>query len=539
MALKDLFHEIETALGTYKDESYQRYVRDQSSRYVTEMFYTEQWTKGVVVENFKKMLRADGIGITAVELKRIELQASQATRGYNTPAVWKDALEKHGFVVSPNDVLITTKGSTVCLNFNKSFTMGEGREGTREDGKKFVDPDRHYKAQKMVIDEIAKQTAIGLENDKLFVAENQNRLATSGGDSFGTIDKDSDSFKKRSRRSTRLHTGDFKAGGRNDRTYKRNDSTVKMVHFLEKMRNKDFQSMFEYGGSRGGVNYEPTAVNTIAKIVNEEFNAAYSLEGFSEIDLFSDNFAEKDLKIKIVFGLGSDNKLANAADSGKYEKNDPRLDGFFAALEDKLLTKFSKDLEKTASLSMGEMIDRGVFAKIPSTIKTASGMPDMRFKINKNLVKEAKYKDKEKTRARTKQISKAKSKVKAKFGGAVRKKAAKKARQASLQTNNNPLALEALLNELLPKVVASKMTSPALNFRTGRFAASAEAKDVMVGPRGGLNVNYTYMRDPYETFEPGNAMGSTQRDPRKIIGESVREIAQSIIGDRFLRIRRV
>ena len=83
------------------------------------------------------------------------------------------------------------------------------------------------------------------------------------------------------------------------------------------------------------------------------------------------------------------------------------------------------------------------------------------------------------------------------------------------------------------------MTSPALNFRTGRFAASAQVQDVMVGPRGGLNVNYTYMRDPYETFEPGNAMGSTQRDPRKIIGESVREIAQSIIGDRFLRVRRV
>ena len=103
----------------------------------------------------------------------------------------------------------------------------------------------------------------------------------------------------------------------------------------------------------------------------------------------------------------------------------------------------------------------------------------------------------------------------------------------------NPLKLEALLNELLPEVVASKMTSPALNYRTGRFANSAEVQDVMVGPRGGLAVNYTYQRDPYETFEPGNAQGSVQRDPRKILGESVRQIAQSIIGDRFLRVRRV
>jgi hypothetical protein len=170
-------------------------------------------------------------------------------------------------------------------------------------------------------------------------------------------------------------------------------------------------------------------------------------------------------------------------------------------------------------------------------MKTASGMPDMRFKINKKLVKEAKYKEKERTRARTKQIQKESSKTIRKFGGKTKKTRVNTTE--SMKTADNPLALEALLNASLPQVVASKMTSPALNYRTGRFAQSVEAEDVMVGPRGGLQVNYTYMKNPYQTFEPGFRQGSTYRDPRKIIGESIREIAQSIIGERFLKVRRV
>ena len=47
------------------------------------------------------------------------------------------------------------------------------------------------------------------------------------------------------------------------------------------------------------------------------------------------------------------------------------------------------------------------------------------------------------------------------------------------------------------------------------------------------------MKFPYQTFEPGFAQGSTYRDPRKIIGESIREIAQGIVGNKFLTVRRV
>ena len=102
----------------------------------------------------------------------------------------------------------------------------------------------------------------------------------------------------------------------------------------------------------------------------------------------------------------------------------------------------------------------------------------------------------------------------------------------------SPIALRNLLNEALPQMVASKMTSPALRFRTGRFANSARVENITIGPRGGTHVDYTYMRDPYETFEPGNKQGSTTRDPRKIIGASIRELATSILGRQPTTLRR-
>jgi len=83
------------------------------------------------------------------------------------------------------------------------------------------------------------------------------------------------------------------------------------------------------------------------------------------------------------------------------------------------------------------------------------------------------------------------------------------------------------------------MGSPALNNRTGRFRNSAQVTNALIGPRGGVQIDYTYQRNPYETFEPGGAMGSTQRDPRRLIGNTIREVAQEIMGKKFIKTRRV
>ena len=167
---------------------------------------------------------------------------------------------------------------------------------------------------------------------------------------------------------------------------------------------------------------------------------------------------------------------------------------------------------------------------------------DMRLKVNKEFILKMNKITRKGINAKN-SIKKAKgmkSSTKRSGGGAVALAKPKQRTVAMAKTAKSPLHLEAMLQALLPQVVASKMgQGGALNYQTGRFANSVKPEAVMVGPQGGVQVNYTYDKFPYQTFEPGFKQGSTQRDPRKIIGESVREIAQSIIGSKFLKVRRV
>lgn len=97
----------------------------------------------------------------------------------------------------------------------------------------------------------------------------------------------------------------------------------------------------------------------------------------------------------------------------------------------------------------------------------------------------------------------------------------------------SPLALIAEINRKLPETVAKNMGSPALNFRSGRFAASARVTDVIRTPQGYPSFGYTYQKYPYQTFEPGFAQGDIDRDPRTLITKSIREIALQFAIGRF------
>jgi len=194
-------------------------------------------------------------------------------------------------------------------------------------------------------------------------------------------------------------------------------------------------------------------------------------------------------------------------------------------------------------IGRGDLVTRlGKINKKKAKVGKNGGL-DMRFKANKNLIAQMEKAIKDKASGTTKHKPKGKHRASnntlAKAGIAAGRYRSKKKSRVDQVVGQNPLALATLINRALPEIVASKMTSPALNFRTGRFSRSAEVKNITVGPRGGTAVEYTYMKDPYQTFEPGFAMGSTQRDPRKIIGESIREIAQGIVGNKFLTTRRV
>ena len=93
--------------------------------------------------------------------------------------------------------------------------------------------------------------------------------------------------------------------------------------------------------------------------------------------------------------------------------------------------------------------------------------------------------------------------------------------------------LGALINQKLPATVAKNMGLPGLRYRTGRFAQSVRITDVTRTTKGFPSIGYTYMKYPYQTFEPGYVQGSQERDPRKLIDRSIREIAAELLVGRF------
>lgn len=99
-------------------------------------------------------------------------------------------------------------------------------------------------------------------------------------------------------------------------------------------------------------------------------------------------------------------------------------------------------------------------------------------------------------------------------------------------------SLQLLLSTHLQDVISAKMGSGnsrnILNYRTGRFAASAKVERMSQSRDGMITAYYSYMKNPYQTFEPGFSQGSIKtRDPKLLIAGSIREIAASKVGNRM------
>ena len=116
-----------------------------------------------------------------------------------------------------------------------------------------------------------------------------------------------------------------------------------------------------------------------------------------------------------------------------------------------------------------------------------------------------------------------------------KKAAAKIARRSGHKKSPSamPLYLIGVLNQQLPQVVAKNMETPALNYQTGRFASGVKVTDIIMTPQGFPSIGYTYDKYPYQTFEPGYEQGDPDRDPRKLINRSIREIAAQYAIGRF------
>ena len=94
----------------------------------------------------------------------------------------------------------------------------------------------------------------------------------------------------------------------------------------------------------------------------------------------------------------------------------------------------------------------------------------------------------------------------------------------------NLVNLQNLINSELQETIAKNMGTGSsrnvLNYRTGRFAGSAKVENISESRQGMLTAFYSYMKYPYQTFEPGFRQGTPEsRNPKLLISKSIREIA--------------
>jgi len=180
------------------------------------------------------------------------------------------------------------------------------------------------------------------------------------------------------------------------------------------------------------------------------------------------------------------------------------------------------DIEGSSTLT--EKVGKVVVTNLTKKLKKS------KIKIDSKL-SSAKLSTKTKTKDRTKGGSVSVSPAK-KHGGAFASPSKRSGRRTK-NTGFSQTKLYAALNAKINTVVAKNMKLPGLQYQTGRFASGVKITDVSKTPQGFPSIGYTYQLYPYQTFEPGFKQGSIDRDPRKLIDRSIREIAAQIVTGRL------
>ena len=268
--------------------------------------------------------------------------------------------------------------------------------------------------------------------------------------------------------------------------------------------------------------------NLAYKEVLAELDLEFSVNNESISDIINFN---KEIVIKMHQGGDIHQQFMRHADTTNVEK-------ILELIADRLIQKSSDPEYQTSKAP----IKRYEEIAIAAIMQMFNGTKlDMRRKVNQQLVNTYAKRLKEKSKGKG-GIKYAGKVLATKTMSSTRRKSSRRrmTQTASTAANNQgAVALKELLNQVLPDMLLAKMQAPALVNRTGRFRNSAEVTNTMIGPRGGVQVDYTYQRNPYEVFEPGGRLYTPDRNPQKIIGETIREVAQQIMGRKFIKTRRV
>jgi hypothetical protein len=240
---------------------------------------------------------------------------------------------------------------------------------------------------------------------------------------------------------------------------------------------------------------------------------------------------EADLKTAVDMLTGINATMNLQAEPVRFNRSGGGTLGVLGKLTNKIFLKEQKALERLANKVKLDMVD-------------IASSPTIRQRLRKDLVSLI---DPKKKRKKSKTHS---GNVKTKTTGiknALKPKKAKPRRKIPLdviskQQENpatHPLALIAFMNKALPRVVEKNMKYPALENQTGRFARSVKIVDSIQTPQGFTSYGYTYMKDPYQVYETssGSRFADADRDPRKVIDLSIRELATRFALGRFFTRR--
>ena len=264
-------------------------------------------------------------------------------------------------------------------------------------------------------------------------------------------------------------------------------------------------------------------------------------------------------KITVTLEYGTDklNRSMKQKDRDGIEK---KLNDIRDKQLDQLARIFTEDKRsaryrslKASPKSYDERLEAGALNNTISMVEGVEKISKLLKGVKVTSGRKVKAKKKQTSSKTSKQtVTKSKTKNKKVAKGVARKERILGTGRYNKNTTNSSTSLVNLMqiiNSQLPTFLKRNMTPPRLQYRgkgnpsrpfAGPFNTGVEVTSLTDSKSnaGGVNVHYTYEKYPYQTFEPGFEQGSTLRDPRELIKESIRQIMITNKQNRFLRFRR-
>lgn len=257
-------------------------------------------------------------------------------------------------------------------------------------------------------------------------------------------------------------------------------------------------------------------------------------------DLMKEEFGN--LFVKVTKGPGTRNTIANvqvSLESDLGNKSKAFTDAARAGNLEKALQRLAqlelKD-KKLANLKASDSPLEVVEKKMLNMLHETGSSKRRKTNIKKQKINNSKGQGKSKPKRRQKKKPGKYRGEAVIVGKGLRSGGGKKRQGATAKPGPSNLRIPQLigvLNRDLPSTVEKNMGFPALESQSGRFASSPRVTDILKTPSGFPSIGYTYQKNPYQTFEVGYRQGSPDRDPRKIIDMSIREIALQFALGRF------